>query len=132
MFNCLKNLFRASDAKVAQRYLNAGTEFGDAVSYIYMGECVGFEKMLDKWAKLEKEYASRGYKTISIDDFIKAGGYGKDISDLLMIKVDKEQPLHAEIYKKHFLGKMGDSVIDPNVREVQTGIYFLPSTENIK
>lgn len=35
-----------SDTQVERRYVGAGGIFGDAVSYIYMGECIGFAKLL--------------------------------------------------------------------------------------
>ena len=145
-------LAKMPEQLLKENYLDAGELFGSDVSYLYMGECVGFEDHLDRWAKYESEYANRGYKTISVDKFIDAGGYGKDISNLLGQKrKEGEKPiLHAKIYRDHFLGKMrsaidhnelmeareGDiQVIDPQVGDITTigeprfGTYILPSTE---
>ncbi len=59
-----------SDEGVKKRYKKAGAMFGDALSYIYMGECIGFEMLLDRLARWEEEYASRGYRTISLGAFV--------------------------------------------------------------
>lgn len=32
---------------VEKRYARAGATFGDAVSYLYMDQCVGFEELLN-------------------------------------------------------------------------------------
>lgn len=123
-----------SDKKVEKRYLSSGASFGDAVSYIYMGQCVGFESMLDDWAEWEKEYSTRGYKTISIDDFLSFGGYGKSIDHLLGKKRKRnEKPiLHAEIYRELYLGKIKPAV---NLKKMmkdgksQLGNYIVPTTK---
>ncbi len=82
-------------------YVRAGKRFGCAVSYLYMGECIGFEKLLNQWAFWEKEYASRGYVTLSVDDFNEAGGHGQSINHLLdKRRADGEAPIfHATRYR---------------------------------
>ncbi len=92
-------LFRMSDDKLTKRYIDAGSQVGDAVSYTFMGECCGMESMVERWAKLEKRYATRGYRTISLDRFTSYGGYGKSLSDVEFIKREEgEEPIfHAEI-----------------------------------
>lgn len=102
-----RNLF--SDKFVTRRYLYTGGNFGDAVSYApVLGECVGFEELLNRWAKWEKEYAERGYRTVSLDDFIEYGGYGKPIDKLVGVKrQENEDPvLHAETYRRVYLGSI--------------------------
>ena len=125
---------RLSNQKLEQKYLEAGKSFGDAVSYLYMGECIEFKEMLDKLAEYEKEYAKRGYKTISIDDFVKFGGYGEPINHLLGKKLEaNEAPrYHSEIYRDKFLGKVKPIVNLQKILEdgePQSGNYQLPSTE---
>ena len=66
-----------SDRTVEARYVRAGGRFGDAVSYVYMGECIGFKRMLHAWARWEKEYARRGYRTLSLDTFEEYGGVSR-------------------------------------------------------
>ncbi len=124
-----------SDKKVEKYYVKAGADFGDAVSYIYMGECIGFRGMLRRWTWWEKEYSHRGYRTISIDDFIGYGGYGKELSGLgVKLKQGEKAVLHAEIYKDRFLRKV---VAQINLQELldgdgkpQVGHYCLPGTKN--
>lgn len=124
-----------SDKKVEKKYVIAGAEFGEAVSFIYMGECVGFESMLNKWAEWEEMYVNRGYRTISLDDFVKLGGYEESIDHLLGQKLEKdEKPIfHALIYKAKYLGKISPA-FDWNKmmqdKKPQFGNYKLPSTKN--
>jgi hypothetical protein len=121
-----------SDSKVQEKYVKAGSIFGDAVSYLYMGECVGFENLLNIWDKWEQEYAKRGYKTLSIDKFIEHGGYGESIADVVGKKRGEEEPVHhAKIYRQEYLGKF-KPVIDMKAlieNGEQAGVYHLPSTE---
>ena len=125
---------RLSDKEVEINYVEAGADFGDAVSYAYMGECQGFEKMLSDWTKWELEYSARGYKTISLDDFIEYGGYGKPLKGLgVKRKPEEEVILHAEIYRKKYSDK-SKPVIDLKkiieTGEAQFGTYILPSTKD--
>jgi len=84
--------------RIVKKYFNAGLDFGDAVSYYYMGECIGFQKLFNKWQKYEKKYAALGFKTIPLDDFVSGGGYGVEIDNLLYVKLQaNEQPVyHAD------------------------------------
>lgn len=125
---------RLSDKEVQDNYVEAGADFGDAVSYIYMGECQGFEKLLSDWAKWEMEYSGRGYMTISLDDFVEYGGYGKPLKGLgLKRKPEEKAILHAEIYKKKYSNK-GKPALDlkkiAETGEAQSGTYILPSTKD--
>jgi len=122
-----------SDNAIQHRYVTAGANFGNAVSVIYLGECVGFNKMFNKWADWELEYANRGYNTVSIDDFIKLGGYNKSIEHLLGKKLaPNENPiLHAKLYSYMYLGKI-NPVLDLSralAGESQRGRYTPPSTK---
>lgn len=119
---------------VEKFYVQAGATFGDAVSYIYMGECVGFRDRLAKWAGWEQEYSSRGYTTISLDDFIGLGGYNKPITHLLRQKRGKTEPPihHAQIFQKEYLGKIPPVVNLEKLMETsepQVGAYIVPSTK---
>lgn len=119
---------------VERRYIRAGATFGDAVSYLFMGECIGFNRLLNKWGNWEEEYAYRGFRTVSLDRFIGLGGYGKPISDLIgKRREDGEEPIfHAQIYREQFLGKVAPLInLEKLMTEsrIQTGQYSLPSTE---
>ena len=124
-----------SDQKVERRYVSAGAEFGDAVNYLYMGECIGFESMLNRWADWEQEYSDRGYKTVPIDDFIELGGYGKSIEHLLKRKLNEneESILHAQIYRDNYLRKIIPTVSLNEMLKgnAQKGDYVLPSTKSV-
>src|SRR3990172_1916216 len=121
------------DFAVEYRYVQAGANFGDAVSYLYMGECTGFKELLNKWAGWEEEYARRGYKTLSLDKLTGLGGYGKSIDDVIGQKRDKgEKPLfHAQIYREKFLGKVSPAVnLEKLMKgEMQCGEYEFLSTK---
>jgi len=125
-----------STKAVEKRYMSAGAKFGDAVSYIYMGECEGFESTLKTWGNWEQEYAFRGYRTVSLDDFIEFGGYGRSIDHLLGQKREENESaiFHAKIYSDNYLGKVEPTIelekflVDENP---QLGTYTLPSTKNL-
>jgi hypothetical protein len=124
-----------NDQGVEKKYVSAGAQFGDAVSYLYMGECVGFESMLNRWADWEQEYVDRGYRTVPVDNFVELGGYGKSIDHFLGQKLEEnEEPIfHAQIYRDNYLGKI-TPVIDLNEMmngngNPQFGTYVSPSTK---
>lgn len=125
-----------SNSSVESRYICAGAAFGDAVSYLYLGECVGFDFLLDKWANWEEEYARRGFRTVSLDRFVELGGYGRSIEDVIGKKLEKnEKPVYyAEIYKKDLLGKFAPlRDLQKIIKEggMKSGKYMLPSTKKI-
>ena len=88
-----------SDKQVEGRYVDWGKLFGEAVSYLHVGECHGFECMLAMWEKWEAEYARRGYKTLPLDDFILAGGYSKPLNNI-GVKRDKDEK--AIFYSRYY------------------------------
>lgn len=124
-----------SDGRVAALYKDAGGVFGSAVSYLYMGECIGFERLLEHWRFWEHEYAQRGYHTLSVDDLVDYGGYGKDIEAKLLVRREEgEDPVyHANIYRQRHLGKV-KPVVDIEKMfhdgQVQYRTYVLPSTKD--
>jgi hypothetical protein len=133
----MKYLFRKllSDKQVEDAYVQSGANFGDAVSYSYMGEPYGIKTLLNIWARWEREYSRRGYKTISLDDFIVMGGYDlTDLKDKRGIKRrENEKPvLHAELYRQHYLAKVKPEVnIEKMLKDgkPQGGTYIPPSTK---
>ena len=123
-----------SDSTVEKKYVKAGAIFWNAVSYLYIGECIGFEKLLNKWANWEEEYSNRGFRTVSLDRFVELGGYGKSIGDVIRQKreKDKESVLHAQIYREKYLGKVAPLVNLAKMmqdQQPQAGQYILHSTE---
>lgn len=99
IFNKLVKMF--TDKQVEKRYVAAGATVGDALSYGFMGKCVGFDSFVKKWNRWEKEYARRGYRTIIIDAFVSYGGYGKSLKGLGVKRNDGEKPIfHSERFVK--------------------------------
>ena len=101
---------RLSDKEVQDKYAEAGAEFGDADSYSVCGEVAGLEAMLLNLVKWELEYSRRGYRTISINDFIDYGGYGrlygKSLKGLgIKREINEKIVLHADIYRKRCFKK---------------------------
>ena len=115
------------ESVLIEKYLEAGEIFAiDVIDVPGLGETVDFKEKLNRWAKLEREYARRGYKTIGTFVFASALG-GDGARDLFMEKCvgkkrnNGEGPIfHAQIYRDNFLGK-------PSVRD--GGEY--PHTERI-
>ena len=64
MPNFLRWVGFLSDKQIEKRYVRAGGVFGDAVSYLMLGECDDFEMRFATWARWEKEYSKRGYLLI--------------------------------------------------------------------
>jgi hypothetical protein len=128
-----KQAFRNDE--VIEAYIAAGCEIGQAVSYIYMGECVGFDKLLDQWETTEKAYSALGYRTLSIDDFTGTA-WGHSIDELVRVPRKEGEPevFHAAFYREHFFQKVGmnEAVIKAMSGEAAVGHYAVPSTEHLK
>lgn len=60
---------------IVSRYIKSGLIFGDAVSYLFMGKCIGFDKMEKRFSYWEKKYCDLGYEPIPLEDWELAGGY---------------------------------------------------------
>jgi len=124
-----------SSSFVERRYVSAGRYYGDAVSYIYMGESGNMEQLLNIWAKWEKEYARRGFRTVSLDRFVEFGGYDRPINDIIGKRREEgEKPiLYAQIYLEKFLGKFKPVVsVDEMIQHPTFRKYDIPSTEQDK
>ena len=132
LINKIKEFFtKRAENKAIDRYIRTGNSFGDAVSYLYMGECVGFKEILAAWEHWEQEIVKYGYRPFDLDIFVGSGGYGKQSPELEKLK-DGEKPIfHAKIYHDKFLGKV-KPVLDLNEvmkGQTVTAQYSLPSTK---
>ncbi len=89
---------------IVEQYVRSGAVFGEALSYLYMGECVGFHGMKVRWAKLERLYAELGYRTIPVEDFLEYAGYGKALDHLIRVKRTdgEEAKLHAVTFQLRY------------------------------
>jgi|AGTN01.1.fsa_nt_gi hypothetical protein len=126
-------LNRFSDKKLLERYIAAGTQFGDAVSMIYMGECIGFGDLLKEWEITEDLISKRGYRAISLDDFVGHGGWGKSLPPIKKRAINEKVYLHAAFYRKHYLGKMqmSSAIKDALEGKASAGYYEVPSTRHL-
>ena len=121
------------DPGILKSYLEAGTSFATEAAYLpCFGKCSGFEDLLRKWASEEKKYFDLGFRTISLDAFIRYVR-GVSIEHLLNQPRDIwEEPVsHAEIFRKNLLDKYEPKVKTKinesgNIRAVK---FALPSTE---
>lgn len=97
-----------TDEEIIDRYVLTGLEFGEVVNYIYVSECVGFDKLLNMWEQSEREYAFLGFRTCSLDDFINAASWGASLKNLKVPRDIGEEPVyHAVHFKKMFVdGKL--------------------------
>ena len=64
------------------RYKKIGLIYGDMLSYWFMGKAVGFDSVEKKFKKLERKVEEFGLKPVPVEDFIRAGGYGKPLPDI--------------------------------------------------
>jgi hypothetical protein len=91
--------------KIVNEYRSFATGFGDALSYGYLGEpnvlassgkWLSEQECWDELDRLEVEYASLGYRVISIDEWISHGGYAKNIDHLWLVeRVIDERPIYT-------------------------------------
>lgn len=121
---------------ITQCYLDTGIDFGDAVSQIHMGECIGFDELLTSWEVAERAYADAGFRTISLDCFMHVGGWGGQFAESIEWPREQGEPvvLHAAFYREKFLGKIpGLGLVQKAMEtgEVQFGTYHVPSTEHL-
>jgi hypothetical protein len=120
-----KDVSAFSDDQKIEAYYLAGCEIGNAASYVYMGECVGFDKLLDQWEVTERAYSALGFRALSIDDFIRCGGWGHDIDHLMRVPRKEGEPevFHAAYYREHFMGMSN---------AVTRALHAVPTTEHLK
>lgn len=123
-----------SDEKVSKRYTKAGLEFGLAVSYLYMGECVGFSSMLNKLEKWETEYTKRGFRSIPIENFTNTAGWGHPLIGVNEKLNPGEKPVsYTKVYRENYLGKIEPAIdIDAMIAnpQITTGTFAIPTTKD--
>jgi hypothetical protein len=92
------------EKKLIAQYISIGKDLGDAVSYSYMGEISGFKNLKKKFIKLQDKIISKGYTPYTLQDFVEAGGYGKNLPPL-----HKDYSAQSLIIKKNNLDGLGYS-----------------------
>lgn len=87
--------FLLPDRIVEWFYVRAGATVGDDESYWYLGRPFGWKKMLQRWARWERVYASRGFRAIPIESFIRfGGGYADHVVGLRQRRAPEEAPVY--------------------------------------
>ena len=71
---------------VINQYVSAGLQWGDATSYGFMGEAVGYKSMEKRLKFWEKYYKKFGYEPVDCHIWVSAGGYGLDYEPYLRIR----------------------------------------------
>jgi len=124
-----------SDERVIKHYVAAGAIFGEAVSYLGHGECIGFKGRLDDYATWEREIIRRGYVPYSVDQLTAYGGYDLPLPPLRKAEPDEEVSSHAEFYRDNFLGKVKPAVdlaaMLSGIPQAVWGTWRQPSTEHL-
>jgi hypothetical protein len=130
MYGLRRFLFRwfpslLSDEEVWEEYTEIGILFGDLVNSIVMaGECVGFEKYLNKWAFWERAYSARGYRTLAVDIWMMLDWHPDQLSRFKFIRREADEPVfHAERYRERWLGKADVKFIE---NDDGTGVMIQP------
>jgi hypothetical protein len=77
---------------VIEQYLRSGAQFGDALNRLFMGECVALDDIKKRFGNFERRYASLGYRTIPLEEFIEYGAYGRSVHHLLRVTRDLGEP----------------------------------------
>ena len=96
-----------NDDVIEVMYLNAGALFGELIYDRWPDDRGDLCDMLDAWQKWEKEYAARGYKTLSLDAFIAIGALDQHpvtAFGLGRLRVSGEATvLHAPHFREHYV-----------------------------
>ena len=121
------------DVAAINSYMAAGGNFANEASYLCFGKCTGFDALLEKWSEEEKKYSDLGFRTISLDAFIRYVR-GASIEHLInQPREDWEEPIyHAEIFRKHppdTNNLKTETKINKSGTIQKQIIFTLPSTE---
>ncbi len=123
-----------SDNWVIRKYKAAGARIGEAESYSFMsfmGEPCGIDSALGRWQFWEDVIICRGYRTYSLDQFIKYGGCGIPLPDMSKLDTDEKPVRHALIWKEKLdIVGSNNTIVIMNGDGTFSGIYIPPSTES--
>jgi hypothetical protein len=70
------------EKRLIDKYIYVGEDLGDAVSYSYMGEISGFNRLKKRFIKLQNKIISKGFTPYTLEHLVEAGGWGKDLPPL--------------------------------------------------
>lgn len=81
--------------KVLMRhYLGVGEKVGRMLSYSYMGEALGFKELLEALVKYERRYVDSGYRPVTINQWVRLGGWGEEDPILGILRDSGELPTY--------------------------------------
>jgi hypothetical protein len=99
------NINNLSDEEVRSYYIKAGHKFSDTKDCICKNKSANYINILLELEKWELEYSKRGFRTFSINDFIKYYGFGSSLDFSFRISKKKREPqekaiLHIANFRK--------------------------------
>lgn len=71
-------LARRRRDRVVAKYVKLGLRYGDMLSYQPMGNVWGMDVVEAAFYRAETDFVALGYERVSIEAFVRSGGYGKD------------------------------------------------------
>jgi hypothetical protein len=99
-----------SDKEVQDNYVEAGNKLGDVAGSISMYEMRKYadsDNALMNWVRWELEYSMRGYRTLSLDDFIEHRKCGAPLKDLAVKREPNEKIFfHASACRQNYYKKI--------------------------
>jgi hypothetical protein len=84
-------------------YISHGKDVGNEISYsVALGFPYGFEGIVDRLVFFEALYIRKGFKPIPLKRFVEAGGYKKDLGDVISLQLSEgEEPIrYAKMYRQ--------------------------------
>jgi len=100
----MANLKSISDSELTADYVNSVEALVSAFHILHYVEPDDMQERMARLVDLEEKYALRGFRTIDIKDFTRAGGRGEDIADLVGVKrKEGEAPIfHARKFQQNY------------------------------
>lgn len=82
----MKSIKRLWEKIVIHKYVSTGLHWGDATSYDFMGEPLGYKSLCKKMDVWELEYEKLDYIPLDRERWVEAGGYGREYKSQLRLK----------------------------------------------
>ncbi len=77
-----------------RHYLGVGEKVGEILSCSYMGEALGFQELLVALVKYERQYVDSGYRPVTINQWVRFGGWGEEEPILGVVRDAGELPTY--------------------------------------
>lgn len=82
---------------IISKYKKLALEFGDALSYSFMGQIDKFGTLEKKFKKAQTKVISYGYVPYRAEVLVKCGGYGEPLPALMKGSIDEISPIVTSI-----------------------------------